>query len=279
MVDWAKPSLFPAAMAAAVIWTAGYYYETQNERVHRNEMKARVANELNLIGARLQGEVSANVTAMRGFANLYAVSPSEGDRQFDVFARRLLLQNPQFRRLAAAPGGVVERAHPIAGNERYIGTDFNRFRSFRIAAQADRSRGRPLMLGPVQMPDGTRGFNLFLPVFARSTKHHFFWGYIDGVIDERKLYKAAGLIDDNAGTDRTKWTGGHNIALSIRDISVPDNILEPFFGDYEVFNRSPVVRKVGFPGGQWELAAIPADGWTKPPENLMQVRLLIFVED
>ena len=262
-------------MAAAVILTAGIYYETQNDRVHRNELKASVANELNLIGARLQGEVSADVTALRGFANLYAASPADGDRRFDVFARRLLLQKPQLRRIAAAPGGVVRRAYPAAGNESYIGTDFNRFRSFRIAAQADRSRGRPLMLGPVQMPDGTRGFNLFLPVFTRASDHHSFWGYVDGVIDERKLFVAAGLIDAQEGTNRTKWTGGHGILLSIRDVSVPDNVLEPFFGDPEIFNRSPVLRKVGFPGGQWELAAIPADGWTKPPENLLQIRLMV----
>ncbi|MCF3640171.1 EAL domain-containing protein [Rhizobium sp. TRM95111] len=273
--DWVKPPLLPAAIAACVIVTAADYYERQTERLHLNELKAQVENDLNLVSARLHGEIKAGVTAMRGLANRYTLRSAGAEADFGPSARRLLLQNPQFHRLAIAPGGVIEQIHPLAGNERLVGSDLFRFRSQRIVAQEHRSRGRPVMVGPVQLPDGSRGFNLLLPVFRKTDNHHQIWGYVDGIIDERKLYIATGLIDSGEGTNRLKWKGGSDIQLSIRDASIPDNVQDPFFGDPDVFNKSPVLKTLGLPGAVWELAAIPTNGWQVPAESRTQARRLI----
>ncbi|WP_411033163.1 EAL domain-containing protein [Shinella sp. BYT-45] len=275
IAEWARPSLVPAAIAGCVILTAGIFYERQNERVYRNELQNHVSGDLALVGARLQSEVNSNVAALRSVANLFAVAPDQAMAQFDVFARKLMLQNTHFRRVGVAPGGKVSHAFPLDGNRHYLGTDFNRFPSFRRAAQADRSRGRPLMFGPVEFARGGRGFNLFMPVFTDTGAQPHFWGYIDGVIDERKLFADAGLTGPgrHAGPDMAQHDA--DIELAIRDVSVPDNIVDPFFGDVRVFESDPVVQVLDFPGGRWELAAIPAKGWQHPPENLTQVRLVI----
>ncbi len=47
------------------------------------------------------------------------------------------------------------------------------------------------MFGPVEFARGGRGFNLFMPVFTNVEARYHFWGYIDGVIDERRLFTAA----------------------------------------------------------------------------------------
>ncbi|MEW9616310.1 EAL domain-containing protein [Shinella sp. S4-D37] len=276
IAEWAKPSLVPAAIAGSVILTAGIVYERQNERIYRNELQNHVAGDLALVGARLQSQVSSNVAALRSVANMFAVAPEQAAVQFDVFARKLMLQNSHFRRVGVAPDGKVRQAFPPDGNQHYLDTDFNRFPSFRRAAQTDRSRGRPLMFGPVQFARGGRGFNLFIPVFTNVDARHYFWGYIDGLIDERKLFTDAGLYD----ADHPALQGGAqhqeaDIRLAIRDVSVPDNIVDPFFGDAEVFEKDPVVQALDFPGGRWQLAAIPSRGWQHPPENLTEIRLII----
>ena len=82
IADWARPSLFPAAIAATVILVAGHAYERQNERLYRNELHARVATELSLIGARLEGEINKDVAALQGLANLFAAALSYRPRAF-----------------------------------------------------------------------------------------------------------------------------------------------------------------------------------------------------
>lgn len=275
IAEWAKPSLVPATIAGCVILTAGIIYERQNEHTYRNELQTHVSGDLALVGARLQSEVNSNVAALRSFANMFAVAPGQATLQFDVFARKLLLQNTHFRRVGVAPDGKVTQAFPRGGNQHYIGTDFNRFPSFRRAAQTDRALGRPLMFGPVQFARGGRGFNLFMPVFVTQNARHHFWGYIDGLVDERKLFTDAGLVDPDQQMQNGMQQHPTDIQLAIRDVSVPDNVIDPFFGDAEIFENEPVVQLLDFPGGRWELAAIPARGWHHPPENLTQIRLII----
>lgn len=274
IADWARPSILPAAIAATVIFVAGHAYERQGERLYRNELHARVANELTLISARLEGEIDKSVSALRGLANMFAVSPDQAASQFDVLARKLMVQNVQLRRISAAPEGMIAQTFPQIGNERYTGTDLNRFQSFRVAAETNRAFGRPLMLGPVQLPDGSRAFNLFIPVFGTDRGAFNFWGYIEGVIDERRIYTDAGLVTPSDGRKSEQWKGSATLSLSIRDVSIASNVQDPFFGDPEIFNGDSVRRTVDFPGGNWELAAVPAIGWETPPGHTAQVRLL-----
>lgn len=275
IAEWAKPSLVPAAIAGCVILTAGILYERQNEGVYRNELQSHVAGDLALVGARLQSEVNGNVAALRSVANLFSAAPDQAASQFSVFARKLLLQNPHFRRVGVAPGGKVAQAFPLDRSRHYIGTDFNRFGSFRMAAEADGTQGRPLVSGPIEFARGGRGFNLFIPVFTNIDARPYLWGYIDGLIDERKLFTDAGLIDGDRHLSPGIAGHARDIRLAIRDVSVADNIVDPFFGDVEVFESEPVVQVLDFPGGRWELAAIPAEGWHHPPGNLARLRLII----
>lgn len=271
VADWARPSLLPAAIAAIVIFGAGYAYERQSDRLHRNELHARVDTELGLIGARLESEINRNMTALQGLANMFAAAPDQAAAQFPFFARKLLAQNTQFRRVAAAPNGVVAQTFPARGNERYNGTDLSRFPSFGLAHEANRAFGRPVMIGPMQLPDGSRGFDLFIPVISSGAGPIARWGYVEGSIDERRLYIRTGLADwTDALGERRK--GGADLNLSIRNAgSGPSQ--EPILGNSEIFDGEAVRRTVNFPGGTWELAAVPAEGWERPADSQRRIRL------
>ncbi|MDR6756153.1 diguanylate cyclase (GGDEF)-like protein/PAS domain S-box-containing protein [Mycoplana sp. BE70] len=264
---WARPSLLPAAIAAIVIVGAGYAYEAQNDRLHRNELHARGDTALGLIGSRLEGEINRNVTALQGLANMFAAAPDQAAAQFPVLARKLLAQNNQFHRVAAAPNGVVAQTFPVGGNERYNGSDLNRF----VASDARRAFGQLAMTGPMQLSDGSRGFDLLIPVISSGAGPTAWWGYVEGVIDERRLYIRAGLIDrPDARSELRKGAAGLNV--SIRTIGSGSS-QQPLFGNAAIFDGEAVRRTVSFPGGTWELAAVPAEGWETPLDNQRRIRL------
>lgn len=268
-----KPFFIPAAIAAAVVFTGGYLIEQQNKQAFRKELHTGVANELNLVATRLRGEINANIAAIRSFASAIAAAPDMPQRVFDEQAASLLQQNPQILRLSTAPDAVITMSFPHRGNERMIGTDFKKFRSSRVAIDLARNQVRPVIAGPVRLPSGKSGFTLFFPVFVKKNGVSAYWGFIEGVIDEWALYRDAEVFESGA------LTGQHShvpITLAMRDISVKDNVMEPFLGDASTFLRGPVVRELAFPGGTWELAAIPQGGWNKEPENTLKLRLMIL---
>jgi len=273
-----KPSVFPAAIAAAVVFTGGYFFEQQNRENFQNELKSNVQNELDLVSLRLQSEINNNITALRGFANNFAVDPMMPQAHFDQLATKLLLQNPQMVRVSAAPDAVIGMTFPLKGNERMIGTDFKKFGSSRIAVDRAQSKAKPIIAGPVRLPSGRTGFNLFSPVFTRIDGNASFWGFMEAVIDEKEIYADARLIDD--GRQESRAHDGHrqvDIQLAIRDISVKNNIQDAFFGDNDLFEKAPVIRQLQLPGGTWELAAIPADGWAQEPANSTWLEVTILV--
>ncbi|HUH50061.1 MAG TPA: PAS domain-containing protein, partial [Mycoplana sp.] len=259
----------PAAIAAIVIFGAGHAYEAQNDRLHRNELHARVDTELALIGSRLEGEINRNVTALQGLANMFAAAPDQAAAQFPLLARKLLAQNNQFHRVAAAPNGAVAQTFSFVGNERHGGTDLSRFPSSNIASDASRAFGQPAMIGPMQLSDGSRGFDLFIPVVSSGAGPTAWWGYVEGVIDERRLYIRAGLVDRrDARSELRKGAAGLNV--SIRTIGSESQ--QPLFGNAAIFDGEAVRRTVSFPGGTWELAAAPAEGWETPSDSQRRIR-------
>ncbi len=276
IADWARPSLVPAAIAGCVILSAGILYERQNEAIHHNELRNRVSADLTLVGTRLQNKINGNVVALRSVADIFAVAPNQATRQFEVFARRLMQRNSHFRRVGVAPDAKVSQVFPRVGNAHYLGADLDRFPSFRRAALTGRSHGRPLMFGPIGLASGGRGFDLFMPVFTTIGARHSFWGYIDGLIDEQKLFADAGLIDPDHPVRPGAAQHSADIELAIRDVTMPGHVAGPFFGNGAVFNDDPLVQVLDFPGGRWELAAIPAEGWHQPPDNRTQIRLAIL---
>ena len=274
----AKPSLIPAFIAAAVVFTGGYLFAEQNRANFRNELKSSVQNDLNLVSLRLQSEINNNITALRGFANNFSADPNIAQSLFDQLATKLLIQNPQMVRVSAAPNAVIQMTFPLAGNERMIGTDFKKFRSSRVAMDRAASKAKPILAGPVRLPSGRTGFNLFSPVFTKAGDNLVFWGFMEAVIDERDIYANAGLIDTGQHDDEADGTNHRtNIQLAIRDVSVQSSIQDAFFGDTDLFEKSPVIRQLQLPGGTWELAAIPAEGWAQEPANGTWIDIAIFI--
>lgn len=142
---------------------------------------------------------------------------------------------------------------------------------------ACRSARNSAIVGPTYLPTGQSGFQLFVPVFTKANNRKALWGFVEAVLDDKALYQSAHLWEEGRNIVNTvDGRGEADVRLSIRDVSVSDNVVEAFYGQEEIFRSAPVLRKLHLPGGVWELAAVPAGGWEQQPENDGDIRIAII---
>ncbi|MDK1375714.1 MULTISPECIES: EAL domain-containing protein [unclassified Sinorhizobium] len=275
IANFAKPSLIPALIAGAVVFIGGNIYERQHRENFRKDLKIDVENELNLIAGRFRAEFNTNIAALNGLANGIAVQPEMKETDFSKLASKLLLQNPQLVRVSAAPAGVVTMTFSQERQQSFVGTDFGRFRAMRVALDRAALTTKPVVVGPVRLPSSRNGFEIFVPVSSNVGGRTAFWGFVEAVLDEEALYRSVRLNEERM---EMREAGGRDhrhvpVHLAIRDVSVSDNVLEPFLDETGVFLNSPVLRELILPGGVWELAATPVAGWAQEPANSGEIRL------
>jgi diguanylate cyclase (GGDEF)-like protein len=277
IAKFARPSLVPAVIAGIVVAAGGYIYERQNRANFHSELEIKVENELNLIANRLRAEINANIAALNGFANAVAIRLDMPPADLGELAEQLLQQNPLMIRVSTAQNGVVGAVFPNNSEQWFVGADLNRFHTTRSAVERAASTMKPVIVGPVRLPTGQSGFELFVPVFSKAKDRTALWGFVEAVLDDKALYRSAQLREEGRGHAATSDSHPDvDMRLSIRDVSVSDNILEAFFGQEEVFRSAPVLRELHLPGGVWELAAVPVGGWAQQPEDGGDIRLAII---
>ena len=153
--------------------------------------------------------------------------------------------------LQLAPGGVIDRMYPLAGNESAIGLDVLRAPRGREEALAALESRSLTLVGPFELVQGgiaAIGRNpVFLPVEGVPHADRF-WGFTSALVMLDGLLEAAGL-DALAGR-------GHGYRLGRFD---------PGTGRYDVFARGGEVdegalayTEVLVPGGAWTLAIGPS---------------------
>ncbi|WFU48330.1 bifunctional diguanylate cyclase/phosphodiesterase [Sinorhizobium terangae] len=275
IADFAKPSFIPALIAGAVVFIGGNIYERQHRENFRKDLKVDVENELSLIAGRFRGVFKTNIAALNGLANAIAVQPAMTEGDFSKLASKLLLQNPQLIRVSAAPAGVVTMTLSQARQQSFVGTDLGRFRAMRAALDRAASTTKPVVVGPVRLPSGYDGFEIFVPVTSNVGGRNAFWGFVEAVLDEKALYRSARLNEESMEIHEADGRDPRHVPihLAIRDVSVSDNVLEPFLDETGVFLNSPIVRELPLPGGVWELAATPVAGWAQEPVDSRDIML------
>ncbi|WP_454286259.1 bifunctional diguanylate cyclase/phosphodiesterase [Rhizobium arsenicireducens] len=258
---------FPALIVVVAIGIAIVYADHQKNRIHQENLRNRVTEDLGLIRARLEGGINANIQLVQGMVAVIETEPNITQERFSTLARRIFNTPHQLRNLAAAPNLVIRLAYPLSGNEQLIGFDYRGSEAQREAALLVRETGRIVVTGPVDLVQGGRGLIARYPVvIANGKAGRTFWGLIAAVIDIDKLYEYGGLNSDGLGIDVS-------IASKQRDGSLG----KPFFGDAAIFEGSPVAMPINFGAESWEIAAAPKGGWNQPAPDLWVSRILMLL--
>lgn len=98
---------------------------------------------------------------------------------FAPIAQRLLADNPAIQNVLFAPGGIVARAFPAAGNEETIGLDLNSNGQGNLEAQAAIRTGELFLAGPFELVEGGMGICGRLPIYLDDENgQSVYWGLV-----------------------------------------------------------------------------------------------------
>ncbi len=224
-------------------------HSSRNARL-RDQLDA----ELDTIRGDLSRELFASMHLTQGIVSLVTIEGDISQERFQALAKELLRHNSLIRNVALAPGNVVRFIYPLAGNERAIGLNYLEVPSQRDSVLRAMAEKRLVIAGPVALVQGGVGIIGRAPIFVADPGHggRQYWGISATVIDFQKLLEVVRLPAANSR---------RLIALRGKDGTGASGA--PFWGDPTVFDSEPVAMDVTLPSGNWQIAAVPAEGWPK----------------
>jgi diguanylate cyclase (GGDEF)-like protein/PAS domain S-box-containing protein len=245
---------------------AAIFADQQNRIVYEQALRADVVSQTNLIRARLEGHINADLQLVRGLVATIATEPDMTQDRFARLAENVFQEKSQLRNIAGAPGLVISLMYPLEGNEQAMGLDYSRDERQRDAVLRARDTRRMVLAGPVELHQGGQGFIGRFPVFLnRDTPDEKFWGVIAAVIDTDKLYRDAGLLDADLP-----------IEISLTGKDALGNKGVRFYGAAHVAQANPVTAQVALPSGSWKIAAVPVGGWNATPGRIWLLRAIML---
>ena len=254
------------AVALTLLLAAIYIDRLNNARAHE-QSRANVLQQLSVLRAHLEGKLFSTLQTVQGLAAAITVEPDMDQARFAQFASPLIHQQNQLRNVAAAPNMIISMVYPLEGNRQILGLNYELTPTQKEAAQRVKQSGKAIVAGPVNLVQGGTGFIGRIPVYVPAndgTEKKKFWGLLSAVINAEDLYKASGL------------TEYERIDVAIRGRDGLGENGQIFYGNEHVFSSEPETLIALLPGGSWQLAAIPKNGWAETANNSTALRLILL---
>ncbi|WP_411962740.1 EAL domain-containing protein [Mesorhizobium sp. ES1-1] len=254
-------------MAFVVLLACALLADRQNRIVSDQLERADVLAKVNIVRAKLEGNIAGNLRLVQGLVATIITEPDMGQERFAALAANLFQQKSQLRDIAGAPDLIISLIYPMNGNEKALGVDYRKNETQRRAAIQARDQRVLVFAGPVELAQGGLGFIGRIPVFVpKAGGGDRFWGIVSAVVDVDRLYAASGLTDPELNID---------VALTGKDALGGGG--ERFFGGQNVIDGHPVTANVQLPSGSWQISAIPKGGWPAAPKNEWTLRALMLL--
>ncbi len=233
---------FVAALAGgeALVWA--------NEALHAKERDNSTRQLLAVRAAGIERGLSFALAATYILAQ--EIIRSDGDVQdFDGYAASVLQQLPDVSNLQLAPGGVIERIHPLAGNEAAIGHDVLRDDARRAEARAAVRSAELTLAGPFELLQGGIGMVGRNPVFLERGGEREFWGFASALI----------LLDDLLERADVASLEAHDHAWELARVPTGETEARVFAHGPRALPGGVLEAEVRVPNGSWTLRAASLD--------------------
>ncbi|MBA55955.1 MAG: hypothetical protein CMK89_15985 [Pseudomonadales bacterium] len=250
------------AIAFVIVVAASLFIDHLNHQTFNEQLRNKILSEISLLRANLEGELTSNLQTVQGMVAAIQIEPDLDQARFAAFGKALLETHNQLRNIGGAPDMVIQLMYPLQGNEGALGLNLAKNPEQRQAALAAKSSKDMVIAGPLNLVQGGSGIIGRIPVFVYQGEERQFWGLISAVIDAERLYRDAGLLDENIP---------YTIAIRGKDGKGAQG--DVFFGDGDIFNQNPVLAEVTLPSGHWQLAAVPKAGWPAHADNAIPLRV------
>lgn len=227
------------------------------------EAKAQVASKLANLRAHLESEVRSTFAVTDGIAQLLRLDGGITSEHFEGMSRLAIASQPHIHHIALAPNDVVRNVFPLEGNEKILKMDYRQVPDQYGALLRSRENETSLLAGPVELVQGGKGFIYRRPVFVESSSgDQVYWGNASVVSDVVQLLDAGGI--NKAGSLEVAIRGKDGLGAN------GDTV----FGDSKIFQGEAVTTDVEVPGGTWQVAALPRNGW--PTTSLFSSPLFLI---
>lgn len=221
--------------------------------------EARVADRhdqfLELVAStrgRIESELVTTATLSQGMAAMISAMGSQPDSVMQTAVEVLYRSGRHLRNIGLAPDNIVRFVYPVQGNEAALGLRYEDQQDQWPAVRRAIESGGPVLAGPVKLLQGGRGLINRTPVFRPDGSY---WGLLSVVIDFDSMLDALGVADDSIMHYALRGSDG----LGTQGAMIT--------GDPAVFGQDPILMSLQVPGGSWQLAAIPRQGWLEPAVN------------
>lgn len=221
------------------------WLERQNAE---REERSHVISEVGELRAALESELNAALHLTQGMIAYVATRSNLEPEVIEPMLKTLYEYGRHVRNIGLAPGNRLIYIYPLEGNEKALGLYYPDLKEQWPAVERAIRERKPRLAGPRQLKQGGFGLIYRIPVFLGEQEEY--WGLLSMVIDVESLYAQVGIAPNARGLQ---------LALRGRDGTGAEG--ETFLGDSALFGTDAVTAEVTTPGGNWELAARPTNGW------------------
>ncbi|MBI3160343.1 MAG: hypothetical protein HYZ26_12170 [Chloroflexi bacterium] len=244
-----RPDARTAALAAGVIFALflllwarlSAWYAVQLTEELRSDVELDASVRANAISSGLSRRLLL-LEGFGAFAEVMAAGHST-ESQMSFYVQSVFPTVDGIHALALAPQGVVGFAFPEGSNAHLTGMAFFKSPNPTVARAAANARdfGDLVLVGPVDL-----GYPEPVLLGLRAIYNEGdLWGFVVLVADLDPLLGLARL-DNEPGNLSVALRAGSGLLI---------------YGQPETLQGDPVLRRVEYPDGAWQLAATPARGW------------------
>ncbi|MBU0934153.1 MAG: sensor domain-containing diguanylate cyclase, partial [Spirochaetes bacterium] len=260
----AKPlflALLTVIVMAAICLTATWLFG----RERLQALRSRVVLEGSTVRASLESGLNTRIHLQRGLVAYIKSNPDLTQEEFADFAAALMTDDPTIRNLSVLQGTVISYVYPYLQNQAALGRDLAQVEGQRETVLKTMETEDPILTGPLPLVQGGQGIIIRMSIYpGNADGSKYYWGQASLVIN-------AAALDLFANSQRYP-----DLLFALRHVDQTNTQDAVFWGSSEIFAAKPVLFNVEIPGGQWELAAIPARGWNDD-DWLIQLLIIISI--
>ena len=238
------------ALAATVIFAT----TVERNRIEQN-LRIQVERDALSLLSGLESEINANVYLAHGLVAYVMTDPALDESKINLALKAIYQHGRHLRNIGLAPDNRLDYVYPLKGNEAALGLYYPDVPTQWPAVFRTIESRSSTLAGPVRLQQGGSGLINRTPVFLEDNSY---WGMLSLVLDTDSLFNAAGIAEE---------VNGLRIALRGTDGSGKDG--DVFLGDTNLFQLDVVTVPVKIPGGSWQMALLPSDGWQAAPLKLI----------
>lgn len=260
--------LYVAILCLSALITAERL-ENVDSQLSRRETENELVATASLLSSKLQAELNTTLYLVAGLGSYISINNGIDAETFELVSKSLFESKAGLVNIAIAPDLVVRHVYPLKGNEAAIGLNYREEPKQREAVMQVIETGLPVVAGPVNLVQGGVAVIARIPVFTRdpNTGVRHTWGIIAVPYDLAFLYEVVGIYD---------MLETHDIAIRGTDGKGAKG--EVFFGDPDLFDKSPILAKVALLSGSWQVAILPKGGWPLRSPGAYWIRgVVVFI--